>query len=239
MSRLLVTRPEPDALSTAAALRALGHDVLLAPLLQFAPVANADLGTAPFAALLMTSANAARAIARHPRLGELVRLPVLAVGDRSAEAAREAGFGHVASAAGGAVELARLAVVQFGGTTARLLYLAGEDRAAHLAGALGAHGLTVHTVVVYRMAPASTLPPDVAAALSTWGVDGVLHYSRRSAQTYLRCAEAAGLGEEAARPVHYCLSEETAAPLVAAGAATIRIAPQPNEKSLLALVGCC
>ena len=41
--RLLVTRPEPDNARTAAALRAKGHEVVLAPLLHIEAVAGADL----------------------------------------------------------------------------------------------------------------------------------------------------------------------------------------------------
>ena len=48
--RLLVTRPEPDNERTAAALRAQGHEVLLAPLLHIEAVADADLGAPPWAA---------------------------------------------------------------------------------------------------------------------------------------------------------------------------------------------
>jgi uroporphyrinogen-III synthase len=62
--RLLVTRPEPDNARTAAALRARGHEVTVAPLMHVAAVGEADLGVAPWAAILLTSANAARAIAR-------------------------------------------------------------------------------------------------------------------------------------------------------------------------------
>jgi uroporphyrinogen-III synthase len=235
--RLLLTRPEPDALRTAAALRDRGHQVLLAPLLHFAPVTDADLGAGPWAGLLMSSANAARAMARHPRLRDLRPLPVLAVGDRSAEAARAAGFANVASAMGDAGDLTRIVAGQFGGAGARLLYLAGEDRAADLEAALGAHDIAVDTVVVYRMAAAEALPAETAAALSERWIDGVLHYSRRSAEIYLRCAAAAGLDAAATVPAQYCLSAEVAAPLLAAGAVIVRIAPQPNEKSLLALVG--
>ena len=235
--RLLVTRPEPDALRTAGALRDRRHQVLLAPLLHFAPVANADLGAGPWAGLLMSSANAARAMVRHPGLRDLRPLPVLAVGDRSAEAARAAGFANVTSAAGDAGDLTRIAAGQFGGTGARLLYLAGEDRAADLEAALRAHDIAVDTVVIYRMAAAAALPAETAAALAQRRIDGVLHYSRRSAEIYLRCVAAAGLDAAATVPAHYCLSDEIAAPLLAAGAAIVRIAPQPNEKSLLALVG--
>ena len=65
--RLLVTRPEPNAERTAAVLRARGHDVVAAPILRIETLADAALGHGPWAAILLTSTNAASAIARHPR----------------------------------------------------------------------------------------------------------------------------------------------------------------------------
>ena len=44
-------------------------------------------------------------------------------------------------------------------------------------------------------------------------------------------------GSAALAPVHLCLSRQVAQPLRAAGAATIRIAPRPDEAALLELVG--
>src|SRR3954447_12622921 len=81
--RLLVTRPEPDATRTAETLRARGHEVLVAPLLATLTIAADFAG--PYDAVLMTSANAARALAAHPRAGEVTRLPCFTVGSRSAE----------------------------------------------------------------------------------------------------------------------------------------------------------
>src|SRR4051795_105075 len=89
--RLLVTRPEPDNEHSADVLRAQGHVVLLAPALRVEHLAP-DLGTGPWSALALTSANAARAIARHPCRAELIPLPVYVVGQRTAAIARAAGF---------------------------------------------------------------------------------------------------------------------------------------------------
>ncbi len=111
--RLLVTRPEPDNERTAAELRARGHEVMLAPMLRVEPVIDADLGNGPWAAVLITSANGARAIASHKRRGELTALPVLAVGQASAAAARTVGFTDVTSADGDGGDLARLAAARF------------------------------------------------------------------------------------------------------------------------------
>ena len=232
--RLLLTRPEADAARTAAALRAAGHQVLAAPVLRIAPVA-ADLGAGPWGAVLLTSANAARAVAALPRRRELDHCAVLTVGRRSAEAARQAGFADVASADGDVSALVALAAARFGGTGARLLYLAGHERAGDLAGALGRHGLDVETVVIYDTVTQG-LPPDAQAALAAGAIDGVLHYSPRSAAAFLAGARDAGLTPAALAAAHFCLSAAVAAPLVAAGAATIRIAPAPDEPALLRLI---
>ena len=100
--RLLVTRPESDNERTAVALRAKGHDVMLAPMLHIEAIADADLGAPPWAGVLLTSANGARALAAHVRRGKLLSLPVLAVGRASADVARTAGFADVVSAGGDA-----------------------------------------------------------------------------------------------------------------------------------------
>ncbi|CAM9910019.1 unnamed protein product [Phaeothamnion confervicola] len=232
--RLLVTRPEPDGEQTAADLRAMGHEVWLAPMLRIETIANADLGDGPWAAILLTSANGARAIATHKRHGEIAALPVLAVGRSSAQAAREAGFVDASSADGDGHDLARLAAERFAGSRRPLLYLSGEDRARDLAADLASYGLAVRTVPVYRAAKTVHFPSSVRAALEAGGLDGVLHFSRRSVESYVLCAR--GLLDQALAPVHYCLSERAAEPLRAAGAVDVRVAPRPDETALIAMV---
>lgn len=228
--RLLVTRPEPDNQRTAAVLREMGHEPVLSPLLHIEAVPGADFGKLPFAAILITSSNGVRALANHPRRAELMALPVLAVGRMSAEAAHAAGFADVASADGNADDLARLATQRFSGLPHPLLYLAGEDRSGELA----APGLTVRTVVVYRAAKADRFPPDAQAALERGHIEGVLHFSRRSVESYIECGR--DLAGATLRPTHYCLSARAAEPLRAAGATEIIVAAQPDEASLLGLV---
>jgi uroporphyrinogen-III synthase len=230
--RLLVTRPEPDNERTAAELRARGHEVMVAPMLRVEPVIDADLGAGPWAAVLITSANGARAIAAHKRRGELTALPVLAVGQASATAARAAGFSDVTSADGDGGDLARLAAVRVSGAAVPLLYLAGEERARDLGAELAASGLKVATVAVYRTVKVAALPDDVRAALAAGVVEGVLHFSRRSVESYLDCAR----DGPALQPIHYCLSARAAEPLQAAGASRIRVAAKPDEAGMLALV---
>jgi uroporphyrinogen-III synthase len=233
--RLLVTRPEPDAGRTAAKLRARGHVVLVVPLLRIEPVEHAQLDARPFTALLVTSANAAAAVAHHARFAELRTLPVFAVGDRSAEAMRAAGFADVASAHGDVSDLAALVAARWkpGGS---LLYLAGADRSGDLAALLSGRGFAVKTVVVYRAVAIGAPPPEALAAM-TPGFDGVLHFSRRTSEAYVDAARAGGLPGDALRaPVHFCISAQVAEPLVEAGAGDTRVPVEPTEAALLALI---
>jgi uroporphyrinogen-III synthase len=233
--RLLVTRPEPDAQRTAALLRERGHTVVVAPLLRIEPEDNAEIGPGPFTAILVTSANVAPAIVRHPRFAQLRALPVFAVGEHSAQAMRGVGFADVASADGDVSDLARLAGERLK-RGAALLYLAGADRAGDLAGALSGRGLAVRSIVIYRAVAVTALPPAAVAALAD-GIDGVVHFSRRSAEIYLVTARAAGLDDGVLeRPAHFCLSAKVAEPLQQAGLPDIRIAPAPTETALLALI---
>ncbi|MEP1029540.1 MAG: uroporphyrinogen-III synthase, partial [Alphaproteobacteria bacterium] len=108
MARILVTRPEQDAAATAARLRDLGHDPLITPLMAVRFLPGPPLDLAGVQALLVTSANGARALAAR-QAGSNIPLPVLAVGDATARAARDLGFPDVESAGGDVDDLARLA----------------------------------------------------------------------------------------------------------------------------------
>jgi uroporphyrinogen-III synthase len=234
--RLLVTRPQEDAEGTAAALRARGHEVLVAPLLRIENL-SAELGTGPWAAVLLSSANGARAVAAHVRRDQMTRLPAFTVGRNSAEAARATGFAQVYAANGDADDLVALASARLAGSDLPLLYVAGETRSADIAGGLATRGLKVETVVGYRAVAARALPEPVAAAIAGGTLAGVLHFSPRSATIFVDLVKAAGLLDSALNCFHYCLSARVAASLRTAGATRIRIAPHPEERTLLDLIG--
>lgn len=231
--RVVVTRPLPDGERTASALRAKGRDVLLAPLLRIEPFAAELSGN--WTAVILTSANAARAIALHRHRAALIGLPVFAVGAQTAAAAREAGFGSILSSGGDAGDLVQLVSTRAKEATQPLLYLAGEERAADVAGALAQANIAVTTRVIYR---AVRLPfsAELGTALQAGTVSAVLHYSRRSAESFLAGAKASAIVERALAPPQLCLSAQVAEPLTAAGAKIIAIAAQPEESALFDLL---
>ncbi len=186
---ILVTRPHPDDETTATGLRARGFEVLLAPMLRFEPLAFHDDADAPYGAVIVTSANALRGIEPHLKGSQWLKLPLFAVGEHTAAAARNIGFEQVISAKGDAASLRELVTAGVKAKalkkTSPLLYLAGADLARDLAGELGERGFTVVTQTTYRMVPLSRLPREVCDAFAANQVDAVLHYSRRSARAFL------------------------------------------------------
>jgi uroporphyrinogen-III synthase len=235
---VLVTRPHPDDEATAAALRARGFEVLCAPMLRFEPVAFRDDEDAAYGAVIATSANALRGIEPHLHGSRLLKLPLFAVGERTAAAARGAGFEDVTAAEGDATGLRDLVLASVKTKALKkastLLYLAGADLARDLAGELGERGFTVVTHTTYRMLPVSSLPPETCEAFAANQVEAVLHYSRRSARAFLDAARAAGVEISALAIPQCCISAAVAAIVRDAGATQVMVAASPDENALFA-----
>jgi uroporphyrinogen-III synthase len=230
--RVLVTRPLPDGERTAAALRARGHDVMLTPLMQVRSIPAELAGD--WSAVIITSANALRTLTA-AQLAPLLKLPLYAVGERSAEAARDAGFRDVRSAQGDASALIRLIAERYANESAPHLYLAGVARAADIKSALAGKGIKVTTVEVYSTVTTG-FPPDLLTAIEQSRLDAVLHFSRRSAENFVIGAKTAGLAAKALALKQLCLSAQVAEPLTLARAQDVVIARRPDEASLLALL---
>ena len=233
---VLVTRPQPDDEATAAALRAKGFEVMLAPMLRFEPVAFHDDGEARYGAVIVTSANALRGIATHLEGSRLLKLPLFAVGEHTAAAAHRAGFDNVIPANGDAASLRDSVLASVKAKELKkaspLLYLAGADLARDLAGELGERGFTVVTHTTYRMIPVSSLPREACEAFAASGIEAVLHYSRRSARAFLDAARAGGVEISALAIPQCCISAAVASVVRDAGAAQVMAAASSDENAL-------
>ncbi len=225
---VLVTRPEPGAGETAAALRALGHVPVLAPVLRIEPMIIA----APrhVAAIAITSGQA---LAGLP--SALRALPLYAVGDASARRAFEAGFRWVESAGGTARDLARLMADRLPPGAAVLL-ASGVGNGLDLASDLRAAGLRVSRRVAYRTVPAETLAIAAIAALEADEVDFVLIFSPVSARRFVALVQGAGVEPGLRRVMAIAISAAAAAPLAALSLRGVRIAMAPDQKHMLALL---
>lgn len=232
---LLVTRPEPDNVPTAEALRRRGFEVLLAPLLQFQALPFRHDATTRHAGVIITSANALRAVRNHPLVAALADMPLFAVGDRTADAAREAGFANVISAEGDLAALRKLVVERVTPVQrkAPLLYLAGAETAGDLAAELQKSRIGLATLTVYRMAALERLPADVTDAFAAHRIDAVLHYSPRSAQSFVVALRDAGLEVAGLAVPQICMSGAVGRVLHEAGATRVVSAERPQEVAMI------
>lgn len=231
--RMLVTRPEPDASETAARLGALDIEAVAVPLLVHETLGVSLPDATGFAAMAITSANALRALNERGLIARYRHLPLYAVGDRTAAAARAHGFTEVQSAGGAFADLAeKLAHATVKGP---IFYPAARDFAADLAKSLAPYGRMVITAQVYRMNPVEGLAPETLDALRTGAIAAVLLYSRRTAEAFIRLA-GPGLDRGArTRLGMLCISETVAEPLVDAHFVRIGLAEHPSEDAMMGL----
>ena len=232
--RLLITRPEQDAGPLAALLTERGHSVRLEPLISIVPEPGAVIPKKAYQAVLVTSANGVRALAQTGGFDQVKGCLALAVGKASAEASRQAGFVRVEDAAGDLSDLVRLTEEACAPSNGPLLYAAGKVVSGDLKALLDAKGFEVDRVVLYDAVPVDELTAETRSALRAGEIDGVLHFSPRSARIWARVApvDAQGL-------VHYCLSQAVADALFEGHeepASAVRVAARPNQDALIALI---
>lgn len=209
MKGALVLRPEPGNAETAALLAAAGVDVLRQPLFAVAQVAWTPPDPARFDALLLTSANAVRHAGEE--LSALRGLPVLAVGEATAAAARTVGLSVAQTGRRDAATLVKEAGF------ARLVHLAGRDHVA----LPGIEAITVYDSAALPLAP---------GAARAWEERVALLHSPRAARRF-----AALIGRDGARRAAIAVAAISPAVADAAGpgwAHTV-VADRPRDDALV------
>ena len=213
MRRLFVFRPEAAARQTVVKAQALGLDAVSIPLFEIVKLDWSPPEPSDFDGLLLTSANSVKAAG--DGLDLYRHLPVYAVGEGTAVAARVAGLG-VATVGNGGID-SLLSQVDAG---ARLLHLCGEDRREPAIA-----GRSITPVPIYRAVEKAEVAgldafqgqvavvhsPRAARRLAEL-IDPVLRATVRIAAISAAAAEAAGVGWE-----------------------EVRAARAPNDTDLLAL----
>ena len=217
MRRLVILRPEPAASASVARAREMGLDAVAVPLFQVEPVAWDAPEAGPFDALLLTSANAVRC--RGKALQQLRGLKVHAVGEATADAAREAGFDIATIGTADADRL--LGSIEPG---QKLLHLTGEHRAE-----ADDAGHEIRRIVVYR----SRAVEQADGLEQAQGAVVALHSPRAGA----RFAELADATELDRSSIKLVAISEAAAKAAGNGWEAVEVAETPDDSSLLALAG--
>lgn len=236
--RIVVTRPAEEAERLVPALEALGCDAVLAPMLEIRALPSAPIGLAGVRAILITSANGARALCAALAASARRDLPVLAVGEASAAAARKVGFTNVESADGDVEALIALVRTRCTPAGGCLLHAAGSVVAGDLKGALEAAGFAVERRVLYEAQAVTALGPGLAAALDDPRTAAVLFFSPRTAETFVTLVRDSKRAGAVARLDAICLSAAVARVAGALSWRRVVVAARPEQAALIeALAG--
>jgi uroporphyrinogen-III synthase len=231
--RVLVTRPYDDALETAAKLKARGHESIIAPLLEIRFRDGEEIALEGVQAILVTSANGVRALARRTTRRDV---PLFAVGRQSAEVARAAGFADVRSADGDGAALARAAMRWASRDGGVLLHVAGRETKGELSATLEKEGFVLRALTLYDAVAAEILPEVAALALRARALDVALFFSPRSARIFRDLVRSAGLAESCRGALAVAISDAAAKELFELGFGAVRVASHPDQDALLTLL---
>jgi uroporphyrinogen-III synthase len=233
LMRVLIIRPEREATALATALAERGHTPVIAPLfrLEFLhPPADFSAALAACQAVVLTSANGARALAE---ASEQRGRPILAVGDTTASTAEGLGFSAVTSASGDGAALAELARQRLDPKDGPVLHVSGREVAADLAALLQPAGFEVKRFVLYDAHEETTLPESARAAIEARALDVVTFFSPRAASVFADMVEDAGLAA-ALRPVTaVAISPAALAPAAGLPFKAVVAAKQPSRQAVL------
>lgn len=206
--RVLITRPEADATELAAELVRRGHVVLSDPLLRIDWLQGAPADTTNVQAVVLTSANGARAAGA--RIADK-SIRVFAVGPTTARAAAEAGFADVSASTGSGVpDLVSHVMAHAKPGAGALLHVTGRHTAGDFAGTLSDRGFSVRTLQAYDAVAASELSAQTRAGLADGSIDAAMFFSPRTAGTFSALVRKGNLAVGCTRLAALAISQNVA-----------------------------
>ncbi len=228
--RVVVTRPGEDGAALAEILGARGIESVLEPLLTIKQHDGAPVDLEGIQAMLVTSANGVRALARRT---DNRSIPIFAVGDATATTARSSGFSRVHSASGDVTALVELVNDLLKPKDGPLLHVAGSEIAGDLAAMVVAAGFECRREMLYEAEKARTMSASLTAAIKDNQIDAVLLYSPRSAETFVQLLRKARIVRYCRSMNAVCLSQAVADKVNDLGWKDILIAAHPSQDALL------
>jgi len=229
---IVLTRPRDEAEGMAAELTARGYDTLVEPMLEIVDLATPIPDLDGYRALVFTSANGVRSFAARSAARSL---PAYAVGMRTAEALRKAGFTDVRGAGGDAAVLAEF-VGETLGNAGPVLHLAAKDVARDLEPLLAPAGIAVDAVALYEAVPTRDFSKALVDSLYACTIESVLFFSVRTAATFGTLAKKRGLAEMTSAISALCLSNQVAAEAGKLPWRAVMVAAEHSAQSLIALL---
>ena len=224
---LLVTRPKPDASDLITRLETAGHQTSHFPLIDIVFRDDVTIPAKPYQAVLVTSANGARAFNNRA-------LPcdkAITVGPASTIAARKAGFTNIEQAKGDVEAMIRHVKASLDPQDGPLLYASGAKTTGNLQNRLQASSFKIDRSILYDALAATNIPQE----LNLSSLDGILLFSPRTAKIWFSLQETPYKYNQ---HKFFCLSQNVA--MIASqfniNSKNILIAASPENNSIVELI---
>lgn len=234
---VIVTRPASGKDMFSRTLQERGYRVVHEPLTHVVlrhdaqPLLARAIEEEP-EAVLLTSRHGAQALAA---LTELRDLPLLCVGEATANAAKAHGFTRVSATGSVSRQMAEHVLASYD-AGARFLYVSAHHVSTNLAAALSRQGMRMQRVVLYEAVAARQLSETLAEQMRREPMDAATFLSLRAAQIFTRLIAEAGLQDALRHMRAFALSEPIAAALREAPWKGVHAAGKPTLASLAACV---
>jgi uroporphyrinogen-III synthase len=227
---ILITRPKDVALTLAGKLKALGHHVLMDPLLKVTPTTPILPPLDAFQGVVTTSQQAIRCLAD---LTDQRDFLLWCVGKESEQVASQLGFQNIQSAGGSAARLLCALEKTIPVGSLPLLHASGDVIRLDLVRLLREKGIAAHRITLYKTEEATALSHETHQAILADTLDIILFYSPRTARIFQRLCQASHLQGKCVRITAGCLSPAIAQEIESLPWKDIRVAKQTITDDLL------
>ena len=234
MYSVLVTRPQPAADELAERLRREGFRAAVAPMTEYIALAALDTpDMTSYQALVFSSAEAVRVFSASSSAPNR-SLPVLAVGESTAETARRAGFINVYSGSGGSEDIVGLLRTHAATLSLKkVLHPCSEDTPADIGHGAAEFGVEVVRRSVYKAQFLDVIPEEALRVLRRGDLHAAVFFSARAAANFMKLVGAEGLRGAVVKLDFICISKRVAAALDPLSCPHLHVAERPDMESVL------
>ena len=228
MYHVLIMRPLEDALPMATILESKGikfsHYPLFTPhFLPLSPLKNPQ-------ALIITSKNAIRALEGYE---DLKKMPLYAVGDKTAELAKQKGFLNVSSASGTSQELIKLMIKTGQPDKGIFWHLSGQKVKGNIVESLKIAGFEAKRQIVYSLEDITDLPSSLYNELKNKMISHVIFCSSRTTTVFMSLLKKNKLEKKACQMISLCLSQDIGEKALGLTWKKLWISPKPTMNDLM------
>lgn len=228
MERVLLIRPPEESQTMGRILESKGIEFCHYPLFKplFFPVPPLHNPQA----LIITSKNAIRALQGYEGLREI---PLYAVGDETAEFAKQTGFSNVMSASGTSQELIKLIMETAGRDQGVLWHLSGEIVKGNIIEALKSAGFEAKRQIVYQIEGVLELPDALYGELKNHRISHVIFCSSKTTTLFINLLKKIKIKKMACQIIALCLSHHIRGNALDLQWKQIWVSPKPNIQDLM------